>query len=60
MQADGTITPLNSTQNFVLSEKQAGEILAQVRSVKTKNFNGELDIGSVFNLSKCARHRKGN
>lgn len=38
MQADGTITPLNSTQNFVLSEKQAGEILAQVHSVKTKNF----------------------
>ncbi|XP_075897082.1 uncharacterized protein znf526 isoform X2 [Nelusetta ayraudi] len=30
LQADGTITPLNSTQNFVLSEKQAGEILAQV------------------------------
>lgn len=30
LQADGTITPLNSTQNYVLSEQQAGEILAQV------------------------------
>lgn len=30
LQPDGSITPLNSMQNFVLSEKQAGEILAQV------------------------------
>lgn len=30
LQADGTITPLNNTQNYVLSEQQAGEILAQV------------------------------
>lgn len=30
LQADGTITPLSSTQNYVLSEQQAGEILAQV------------------------------
>lgn len=30
LQADGSITPLSSMQNFVLSEKQAGEILAQV------------------------------
>uniref|UniRef100_A0A1A8BEP9 Zinc finger protein 526 n=1 Tax=Nothobranchius kadleci TaxID=1051664 RepID=A0A1A8BEP9_NOTKA len=30
IQPDGTITPLNSMQNFVLSEQQAGEILAQV------------------------------
>lgn len=30
LQPDGTITPLNSVQNYVLSEQQAGEILAQV------------------------------
>ncbi|XP_040021624.2 uncharacterized protein znf526 [Gasterosteus aculeatus] len=30
LQPDGTITPLNSMQNYVLSEQQAGEILAQV------------------------------
>lgn len=30
LQPDGTITPLNNMQNYVLSEKQAGEILAQV------------------------------
>lgn len=30
LQADGTITPLNNTHNYVLSEQQAGEILAQV------------------------------
>ncbi|XP_056301014.1 zinc finger protein 574 [Pseudoliparis swirei] len=30
LQPDGTITPLNNMQNYVLSEQQAGEILAQV------------------------------
>ncbi|KAI4811126.1 hypothetical protein KUCAC02_014045 [Chaenocephalus aceratus] len=30
LQEDGTITPLNNVQNYVLSEQQAGEILAQV------------------------------
>ncbi|XP_071397324.1 zinc finger protein 574 [Centroberyx affinis] len=30
LQPDGTVTPLNSVQNYVLSEQQAGEILAQV------------------------------
>ncbi|XP_076594264.1 uncharacterized protein znf526 [Chaetodon auriga] len=30
LQPDGTITPLNNVQNYVLSEQQAGEILAQV------------------------------
>ncbi|XP_019896509.2 zinc finger protein 574 isoform X2 [Esox lucius] len=30
LQPDGTVTPLVSVQNFVLSEQQAGEILAQV------------------------------
>ncbi|KAK2910050.1 zinc finger protein 574 isoform X2 [Channa argus] len=30
LQPDGTITPLSSMQNYVLSEQQAGEILAQV------------------------------
>lgn len=44
MQEDGTITPLSSTQNFVLSEKQAGEILAQVDGIKTKNFKKELHL----------------
>eukprot|EP00066_Takifugu_rubripes_P014995 XP_011604261.1 PREDICTED: zinc finger protein 574 [Takifugu rubripes] len=32
LQADGTITPLNNAHNYVLSEQQAGEILAQVLS----------------------------
>ncbi|XP_062321576.1 zinc finger protein 574 isoform X1 [Osmerus eperlanus] len=30
LQPDGTVTPLGNVQNFVLSEEQAGEILAQV------------------------------
>ncbi|KAM3872856.1 uncharacterized protein znf526 [Diretmus argenteus] len=30
LQPDGTVTPLNNIQNYVLSEQQAGEILAQV------------------------------
>ncbi|XP_035018484.1 zinc finger protein 27 isoform X2 [Hippoglossus stenolepis] len=30
LQPDGTVTPLTSMQNYVLSEQQAGEILAQV------------------------------
>ncbi|XP_028280188.1 zinc finger protein 574 [Parambassis ranga] len=30
LQSDGTITPLNNIQKYVLSEQQAGEILAQV------------------------------
>lgn len=33
LQPDGTITPLNSMQNYVLSEQQAGEILAQVLEI---------------------------
>lgn len=30
LQPDGTVVPLNNVQNYVLSEQQAGEILAQV------------------------------
>lgn len=30
LQPDGSVTPLNNVQNYVLSEQQAGEILAQV------------------------------
>ncbi|XP_054637194.1 zinc finger protein 574 [Dunckerocampus dactyliophorus] len=30
LQPDGTVAPVNNMQNFVLSERQAGEILAQV------------------------------
>ncbi|XP_017270833.1 zinc finger protein 574 [Kryptolebias marmoratus] len=30
IQPDGSVAPLNNVQNFVLSEQQAGEILAQV------------------------------
>lgn len=30
LQPDGTVTPVNHVQNYVLSEQQAGEILAQV------------------------------
>ncbi|KAE8289009.1 hypothetical protein D5F01_LYC12887 [Larimichthys crocea] len=30
LQPDGTVTPLHNMQNYVLSEQQAGEILAQV------------------------------
>nr|XP_057908991.1 zinc finger protein 574 [Doryrhamphus excisus] len=30
LQPDGTVAPVNNMQNFVLTERQAGEILAQV------------------------------
>ncbi|TKS82290.1 Zinc finger protein 574 [Collichthys lucidus] len=30
LQPDGTVTPLHNMQNYVLSEQQAGEILAQI------------------------------
>lgn len=30
LQADGSVTPLTNVQNYLLSEQQAGEILAQV------------------------------
>lgn len=33
LQPDGTVTPLSSMQNYVLSEQQAGEILAQVLGI---------------------------
>lgn len=59
LQADGSITPLSSMQNFVLSEKQAGEILAQVPAaseplLKITGFH----FSSVFfvNFSTCTRH----
>lgn len=34
LQSDGTVVPLNNVQNYVLSEQQAGEILAQVLDFK--------------------------
>lgn len=37
VQPDGSVTPLNSVQNFVLSEQQAGEILAQVFMIEACN-----------------------
>nr|XP_061789517.1 zinc finger protein 574-like [Nerophis lumbriciformis] len=36
IQADGTVAPFNNMQNFVLSEQQAGEILAQVLAQQQK------------------------
>lgn len=42
LQPDGTITPLNNMQNYVLSEQQAGEILAQVWRVWTRSTQKRL------------------
>ncbi|KAJ8005219.1 hypothetical protein DPEC_G00144360 [Dallia pectoralis] len=39
LQPDGTVTPLVSVQNFVLSEQQAGEILAQVLAQQQQQQN---------------------
>lgn len=39
LQPDGTITPLNNIQNYVLSEEQAGEILAQVLAQQQQQKN---------------------
>lgn len=58
LQADGTITPLNNTQNYVLSEQQAGEILAQVfwgfstfqQQKKKDNCAG---VFMFFSISAC-------
>ncbi|XP_077576287.1 uncharacterized protein znf526 [Stigmatopora nigra] len=36
IQADGTVAPFNNMQNFVLSEQQAGQILAQVLAQQQK------------------------
>lgn len=44
LQPDGTVTPLNNVQNYVLSEQQAGEILAQVLLFKPqKQMHGGED-----------------
>uniref|UniRef100_A0A3Q0SD56 Zinc finger protein 526 n=1 Tax=Amphilophus citrinellus TaxID=61819 RepID=A0A3Q0SD56_AMPCI len=37
LQPDGTVTPLNNVQNYVLSEQQAGEILAQKHQSASKS-----------------------
>ncbi|XP_026173226.2 zinc finger protein 574 isoform X2 [Mastacembelus armatus] len=34
LQPDGTVTPVNNMQSYVLSEQQAGEILAQVLAMQ--------------------------
>lgn len=61
LQADGTITPLNNTQNYVLSEQQAGEILAQVfwgfSTIPHKNRNQKMMMHrcfhAFFSISGC-------
>ncbi|KAF6716593.1 Zinc finger protein 574 [Oryzias melastigma] len=39
LQPDGSVTPLNNVQNYVLSEQQAGEILAQVLAQQQQQKN---------------------
>ncbi|XP_037309205.2 zinc finger protein 574 [Pungitius pungitius] len=46
LQPDGTITPLNNMQNYVLSEQQAGEILAQVLSQQQQQQQQERKLQS--------------
>ncbi|XP_061675684.1 zinc finger protein 574 [Syngnathoides biaculeatus] len=41
LQADGTVTPVTNMQNFVLSEQQAGEILAQVFAQQEQKKKGD-------------------
>lgn len=45
IQPNGTLTPLNSMQNYLLSEQQAGEILAQVTGQP-----GDLVLGRSFSV----------
>ncbi|XP_061633834.1 zinc finger protein 574 [Phyllopteryx taeniolatus] len=40
VQADGTVAPVTNMQNFVLSERQAGEILAQVFAQQQQKKKG--------------------
>lgn len=58
LQADGTITPLNNTQNYVLSEQQAGEILAQVfwsfSTLNQRKKTGQLyEYNNFLCISAC-------
>lgn len=48
LQADGTVTPLSSVQNYVLSEQQAGEILAQVR--QTDEARQTVQLENILHL----------
>lgn len=57
LQADGTITPLNHAHNYVLSEQQAGEILAQVLwrfSTSHRRKQPRPPHGCVPSLCVCA------
>ncbi|XP_044064803.1 zinc finger protein 624 isoform X2 [Siniperca chuatsi] len=55
LQPDGTVTPLNSMQNYVLSEQQAGEILAQVLAQQQQQQQQQKKRQSV---SKLAAHSR--
>ncbi|XP_035497065.2 zinc finger protein 574 [Scophthalmus maximus] len=53
LQPDGTVTPLNSMQNCVLSEQQAGEILAQVLAQQQQQQEQQQQI-KCQSVSKAA------
>ncbi|XP_061771080.1 zinc finger protein 574 [Nerophis ophidion] len=44
LQPDGTVTPINNVPNFVLSEQQAGEILAQVFAQQQKKKTDHSEV----------------
>ncbi|XP_040900090.1 zinc finger protein 574-like [Toxotes jaculatrix] len=56
LQPDGTVTPLNSIQNYVLSEQQAGEILAQVLAQQQQQQQQK----KRQSVSKAAAHSRSS
>ncbi|XP_051261960.1 zinc finger protein 574 isoform X1 [Dicentrarchus labrax] len=55
LQPDGTVTPLNNVQNYVLSEQQAGEILAQVLAQQQQQQQQQKKRQSVSKLAAPSR-----
>ncbi|XP_028327372.1 zinc finger protein 574 [Gouania willdenowi] len=53
LQADGTFSPLNSVQNFVLSEQQAGEILAQVLAQQQQQQQQQQQLKKSQSVTKA-------
>lgn len=55
LQPDGTVTPLHNMQNYVLSEQQAGEILAQVLAQQQQQQQQQKKRQSVSKPSTPSR-----
>ncbi|XP_059194631.1 zinc finger protein 574 isoform X2 [Centropristis striata] len=58
LQPDGTVTPLNTVQNYVLSEQQAGEILAQVLAQQQQQQQTQQQHRKRQSVSKQAAHSR--